>query len=226
MNKLDSFKRLAQLFKDHGYNLYLVGGSVRDYLLNLDINDLDVCTDATPDDIKSFYNEEASYTFSYMGAVTLRFEGLRFDLTTLREEGGYDDYRHPSYIKFVKDLSIDVKRRDFTINALYLTSDLKVLDYVDGVNDLNNKLIRMIGDPNKRINEDPLRIIRAIRFSLDYGFKIDDRLETEIRNNIHLLDELNIEKIKQEIKKIKTPKEQIYEIFNNFNISYLLDVIK
>ena len=226
MNKLDAFIKLATLFSEHGYHLYLVGGSVRDYLLKGDIDDLDVCADATPNDVKSFYSGEATYAFEKMGAVTLKYEGYRFDLTTLREEGDYVDFRHPSFIHFVKDLKVDVRRRDFTVNALYLDKDLNVLDYVDGQKDLSNKIIRVIGDPNTRLKEDPLRILRALRFSLDFNFKIEESLEKAMKENIELLKKLNVEKIKQELKKIKVKDERMIELFNNFNISYLLDVIK
>lgn len=226
MNKLDAFIELANLFFKNGFSLYLVGGSVRDYLLKGEIDDLDVCTDATPEDVKSFFDGEASYAFEKMGAVTLKYEGYRFDLTTLREEGDYVDYRHPSYIHFVKDLNVDVKRRDFTINALYLDKDMNVIDLVGGQKDLVNKTINIIGDPSVRLKEDPLRILRALRFSLDFGFKIEKNLEMAMRDNIELLKKLNVEKIKQELKKIKAEKDEIIILFDNFNISYLLDVIK
>ena len=226
MEKLDSFISLANLFNEHGYSLYLVGGSVRDYLLLNDINDLDVVTDATPDEVESFYQEKATYTFKRFGAVTLYHQGYRFDLTTLRKEDEYTDKRHPGKIIFVKDLNEDVTRRDFTLNALYMDKNLKVYDYVNGLKDLENKTLRMIGDPDKRIKEDPLRILRAVRFQLTFDFKMDESLIKAINDNILLLKYLRKEKIIEEIKKMNKDKESLTPIFNKFNILYLLDMVE
>ena len=100
--------------------------------------------------------------------------GIKFDITTLRKESAYLDYRHPSKITFVKDLKIDYLRRDFTINALYMDETLKIIDYTNGVNDLKNHLLRMIGDPYLRTKEDPLRILRAVRFAITFDLKIEE----------------------------------------------------
>ena len=226
MEKLESFISLSNIFKDHGFSLYLVGGSVRDYLLSGKINDLDVVTDATPEEVESFYDGEASYAFKKYGAVTIHYQGFRFDLTTLRKEEGYTDKRHPNNIVFVKNLKEDVVRRDFTINALYMNSFLKIYDFVGGQADLNNKLIRMIGDPNQRLVEDPLRILRAIRFKLTFDFTIDESLKIAIKDNISLLKYLNPEKIKEEIRKMNRTKDELIPVFDEFNIHYLLDMIK
>ena len=224
--KLLDFLNLNKLFIDNGFSLYMVGGTVRDYLLGLPLDDMDVVTDAKPDDIKVFL-PDASYVFARFGSVSYKSEKkVKFDITTLREEKGYEDARHPDKIHFVNDLSIDVKRRDFTVNALYMNAKLEVIDYVDGQKDLENHLLRMVGNPDLRIKEDPLRIIRALRFSVDYQLKIDAELDKAIRNNISLLDKLNIEKIKQDIKKIKsTDSGAIKAIFKEYNIKHLLDVI-
>ena len=224
--KLLDFLNLNKLFIDNGFSLYMVGGTVRDYLLGLPLDDMDVVTDAKPDDIKVFL-PDASYVFARFGSVSYKSEKkVKFDITTLREEKGYEDARHPDKIHFVNDLSIDVKRRDFTVNALYMNAKLEVIDYVDGQKDLEKHLLRMVGNPDLRIKEDPLRIIRALRFSVDYQLKIDAELDKAIRNNISLLDKLNIEKIKQDIKKIKsTDSGAIKAIFKEYNIKHLLDVI-
>ena len=224
--KLIEFQSLNQLFKDNGFSLYLVGGTVRDYLLGSPLDDMDVVTDAKPDDIKKFL-PDASYVFARFGSVSYKTKKkVKFDITTLREEKGYEDARHPNKIHFVKDLSIDVKRRDFTVNALYMDSDLNVIDYVDGQKDLENHILRMVGSPDKRLKEDPLRIIRALRFSIDYQLNIDSELKEAIKNNISLLDKLNIEKIHQDIRKIKCKNlSLINEIFEDYNIQHLLDVI-
>ena len=224
--KLLDFLNLNKLFNDNGFSLYMVGGTVRDYLLELPLDDMDVVTDAKPDDIKAFL-PDASYVFARFGSVSYKSEKkVKFDITTLREEKGYEDARHPDKIHFVNDLSIDVRRRDFTVNALYMNAKLEVIDYVDGQKDLKNHILRMVGNPEIRIKEDPLRIIRALRFSVDYQLTIDAELDKAIRNNISLLDKLNIEKIKQDIKKIKNADSgAIQAIFEEYNIKHLLDVV-
>ncbi len=224
--KLLEFLSLNKLFNDNGFSLYMVGGTVRDFLLGLPLDDMDVVTDATPEDIKKFL-PDASFVFARFGSVSYKTEKkVKFDITTLREEKGYEDARHPDKIHFVKDLLIDVKRRDFTVNALYMNSKLEVLDYVNGQEDLNNRTLRMVGNPDLRIKEDPLRIIRALRFSIDYKLNIDSELDKAIRNNISLLDKLNIEKIRQDIRKIKNKDSSlINKLFEEYNIKHLLDVI-
>ena len=224
--KLIEFLELNKLFEDNGFSLYMVGGTVRDYLMGLPLDDMDVVTDATPEEIKKFL-PDASYVFARFGSVSYKTEKkVKFDITTLREEKGYEDARHPNKIHFVKDLSIDVKRRDFTVNALYMNSKLEVIDYVNGQEDLKNHTLRMVGNPDKRIKEDPLRIIRALRFSIDYKLNIDSELDKAIRNNISLLEKLNIEKIRQDIKKIKNKDSaSISKLFEEYNIKHLLDVI-
>ena len=224
--KLIEFQTLHELFAENGFALYMVGGTVRDYLMGLPLDDMDVVTDATPEDIKKFL-PDASFVFARFGSVSFKTEKkVKFDITTLREEKGYEDARHPDKIHFVKDLSVDVKRRDFTVNALYMNSKLEVIDYVNGQEDLKNHTLRMVGNPDLRIKEDPLRIIRALRFSIDYKLNIDSELDKAIRNNISLLEKLNIEKIRQDIKKIKNKDSaSISKLFEEYNIKHLLDVI-
>ena len=223
--KLEKFQELSALFVKHGFSLYLVGGTVRDYLLNISLTDMDAVTDATPNDIKGFL--DADFTFEKYGSVRYKVGEIKFDITTLREEGDYIDKRHPQKIKFVKDLSIDVKRRDFTINGLYLSSKLEVIDLVDGKKDLNNHLLRCIGEADKRIKEDPLRIIRAIRFAIDYDLSLEKSLNTAIIDNLKLLESINPEKIRQDMKKMKTSdKKKIIDFLNKFNIASALNVIE
>ena len=225
--KINAFLSLNKLFQDNGFSLYLVGGTVRDYLLNLPLEDMDAVTDATPKEIKQFL-PHADYTFERFGSVKYNGEKkVKFDITTMRKENEYSDSRHPNKIEFVKDLKIDVKRRDFTINALYMDSSLKVIDFVDGQNDLSKRVLRVVGPADAKIKEDPLRIIRAFRFAADYGFKFDEELDAAIRNNIDLLNKLNIEKVKQDLKKAKkSSNERLEKFFEDYNVKHLIDVIK
>lgn len=207
--KLELFLKLNKLFKDNGFKLYLVGGTVRDFLLGVELTDMDAVTDATPEEMKRFL-EDANYTFEKYGSISIKPDKkVKFDITTMREETSYQDSRHPSEIRFVRDINIDVRRRDFTINALYLDENLKVIDLVDGQKDLENKVLRMIGDPNIRLKEDPLRIIRAIRFASDYQLSLDKDLELAIRNNVNELNNLNPDKITQDLRKCKPESKTI-----------------
>lgn len=225
--KLNTFLKLAKLFKENGYNLYLVGGTVRDFLLNAKFNDMDVVSDASPNEVLSFYNQKVESHFAKFGSLTLYFDGVKFDFTTLRKEKSYIDNRHPNKIKFVKKLKIDYKRRDFTINAMYLDSKFNLFDFANGKLDLENGIIRMVGNPHKRIKEDPLRIIRALRFALTNSFDIDPKLKKAILKHNQLLKRLNVEKIKQELRKIKNVDEDIkISLFNEFGVIYILDMIK
>ena len=213
---LVAFIHLAQEFEERGFKCYLVGGSVRDYLLGKNLSDMDVATDATVEEMKSFL-PEADYTFAKYGSIKCRYRKVLFDITTFRKEKDYKDFRHPGRIEFTKNVKIDVKRRDFTINALYLTRDLRILDHVGGKKDLEKKIIRMIGEPDIRLKEDPLRIIRALRFSYDLDFEIEPSLKKAMEDNLPLLKELNIEKIKQEIAKC-AQKEKLIEYLKKIEI--------
>ena len=224
--ELKEFQRLVSIFKQHGYILYLVGGTVRDLLLGLTLTDMDCVTDATPEEMKTFL-PGADFTFAKMGSIRCKDEGVKFDITTLRKESGYKDSRHPSEVIFVKDLKEDVKRRDFTINALYMDEHMVLVDYVNGEKDLNKKIIRMVGDPEKRLKEDPLRIIRAIRFALQLNFELDKKLEKAMLKNIELLKLLKKEKIIQDLNKLtKFDVNRKKELFDKFGITKFITVVE
>ena len=224
--KLRLFQIISEQFKNHGFQLYLVGGTVRDYLLSLPLTDMDAVTDATPDEMKSFLSD-ADYTFAKYGSVRYVLEEVKFDITTLREESEYLDARHPQKVQFVKNLSSDVKRRDFTINGLYLNNGFEVIDLVQGKQDLANHLLKTIGDADQRIKEDPLRIIRAIRFAIDFDLKLDESLVKAIKENMELVHSLNIDKVKQDMKKMKCDdQDKIMKFFTKYNFTHLLDVLK
>lgn len=194
------FLDLANLFEKYGFSLYIIGGTSRDYLLGRPVDDYDFVTDATPDEMKEFL-ENADYTFSKFGTIRLSLYGRKVDIVTLRTEGEYADYRHPKMIKYIRRIEEDYVRRDFTINALYIDKKFNVFDFCGGLQDLKNRIIRLIGDPEKRIREDPLRILRAERFAKKLGFVIDEHTLKAINNNRHLLKELNPDKVREEQNK-------------------------
>lgn len=227
--KLSAFIKLAELFKQNGYQLYLVGGTVRDYLLGEPLTDMDAVTDALPYEVVSFLSP-VDTTFMKFGSLKYKTpDGLKFDITTLRKESTYSDARHPENIVFVKDLKEDYLRRDFTVNAMYMDKDLKVIDYSNGQVDLKNKVLRMVGDPFIRTKEDPLRILRAIRFYLMHDLTIDEELLKAMHENFSLLKKVTDAKIRSELNKIDdniVDQAKKKAIFQQFDIANLVGVIK
>ena len=201
MNLPIVFTELEKIFSSNGYSLYMIGGTSRDFLLGKEVDDYDLVTDATPEQMKKFLDFDESFTS--MGSIHITFLDKRVDITTLREEGEYIDYRHPSKIKFIKDLKKDSLRRDFTINALYIDKDSKIYDFHGGLDDLHNHLIAMIGDPHIRFEEDPLRILRALRFSLSNNFSLTPSLRMELEGSIPLLRKISYVRSLNEINKMK-----------------------
>lgn len=194
------FLKYASLFEENGYHLYMIGGTSRDLLLGFPSLDYDFVTDATPEQEKSFL-PPFSDAFAKFGSIKLKDEGIEIDITTMRKEEGYVDFRHPSKITFITSMEEDSLRRDFTVNALYLSQNGTIFDFHDGMKDLENKVIRFIGDPYVRIQEDPLRILRARRFAKRLSFSIDPLSEKAIIELEPLLSKLNPEKVKMEAKK-------------------------
>lgn len=226
-NKLiDTYLSLSKVFSTNGYHLFLVGGSVRDFLLGIELRDLDLATDATPNEINSFLN--VSMRYAQYGSVNYKKDDISVDITTFRKEKGYKDFRHPVNIKFVRKMKTDYKRRDFTINAMYLDDRFHLYDYSTGEKDLKDKVIRLVGNPYKRIKEDPLRILRAIRFSIKYNFVIEEKTKKAMKKYIHLLARINIDKIKSEIKKFNFTDINVFRnIVFEFKLeNFFSDVLK
>ncbi len=196
------FLQLAQLFAKYNHQLYMIGGTSRDFLLGTEIDDFDLATDAIPSQIEKIL-PEADFTFSHYGTVRLKVNGKRVDIATLREENQYKDYRHPSSVTFVTEIERDYKRRDFTINAIYIDDQLGIHDFCQGQKDLTEKKIRTIGEPNLRFQEDPLRMLRALRFKLKLGFEIESETAKAIKNNWELLSFLQPAKVEEELIKLR-----------------------
>lgn len=196
------FDTLKEIFNRNKFRLFMIGSTSRDYLLNNEINDYDFVTDATPEEVKKFL--DVDMTFAKFGSVKYHLNNNKIDIVTLREEGDYEDKRHPSYIKFIKDINVDYKRRDFTINAIYIDENYVVQDISKtGEEDLFNKRLRFIGNPEKRIKEDPLRILRTKRFIIEYGLFIDEKTKEIIRKNLYLLKYISKGKLEEENRKLE-----------------------
>lgn len=209
MNEI--FEYLKKIFNEHNFHLYMIGSTSRDFLMKREIEDYDFVTDATPDEVLSFLDCNATY--KKFGTLSLKVNNKHCDIVTLRKESEYLDLRHPSKIEFIKDINEDYKRRDFTINAIYIDEDYKVKDVSkDGVNDLNNKILRFIGDPTKRIKEDPLRILRAKRFIVEYGLTPEKETLKALKENKDLISTIKEGKIIEEKRKFdKISKGENYE---------------
>lgn len=209
MNEI--FEYLKKIFNEHNFHICMIGSTSRDFLMKREIEDYDFVTDATPDEVLSFLDCNATY--KKFGTLSLKVNDKHCDIVTLRKESEYLDLRHPSKIEFIKDINEDYKRRDFTINAIYIDEDYKVKDVSkDGVNDLNNKILRFIGDPTKRIKEDPLRILRAKRFIVEYGLTPEKETLKALKENKDLISTIKEGKIVEEKRKFdKISKGENYE---------------
>lgn len=203
----DSVKSLLRHLRDAGFEAYVVGGAVRDILMGLVPSDYDVTTSATPDEVIRVFGESTCHkTGIAHGTVTVVWEGEPMEVTTFRVDGAYQDGRHPDSVAFTRSLEEDVVRRDFTMNALALGEDGVILDYCGGIEDLKQGLVRAIGDPKKRFEEDALRILRAIRFAAQHGFSIETQTAQEIIRQKEALSLLSVERIWQELAKFFTGK--------------------
>lgn len=212
-----------ELFEKFDNKIYLVGGSTRDYLLYKDYDDIDMVTSYLPNEVITILGISNYDKFAIkFGTVKTKLYGINIEITTLRKEGKYKDSRHPSNVRFIKSKLIDSKRRDFTINALYMDKHNHLYDYNHGLYDLKHKIIRVIGNTNKRIKEDPLRMIRAIRFSVNLGFKLNHKLEKIIIQNKDLINSISKEKLTQELSKVKDINKFNEELVK-YNLKDLFD---
>ena len=198
---LESALKLLKELTSHDYKAYIVGGFVRDYLLGRESQDIDVCTNATPKEIKEVFEDSFLPTEDY-GSVIVNKYGIRFEITTFRKEFSYQDHRKPVEIQYIDDLYQDLLRRDFTINAICIDENGEVIDFLGGRDDLERKLIRTIGDAADRFQEDALRILRAIRFATVLDFQLDASVSSAILETRHLLSELSYQRKKEELDKI------------------------
>ena len=186
--------------EEHGFEGFAVGGCVRDSLLKKTPKDWDITTDALPVDMKKIFKKTFDTGIAH-GTVTVLMDGVGYELTTYRIDGNYSDGRHPDSVSFSKNLSEDLCRRDFTINAMAYSNKKGIVDLFDGRKDLQNGIIRAVGDAKKRFDEDALRMLRAVRFAAQLGFKIDDDTFEAIKEKAKLLSNVSKERIFVELNK-------------------------
>ena len=187
---------------DAGFEAYIVGGAVRDAISGMSSDDYDITTNARTEEVeKVFHDANIIETGIKHGTVTVVLDGVSYEITTFRTDGTYSDVRHPDSVSFVGDISEDLSRRDFTINAMAYSEKTGIVDLFGGREDLENKVIRAVGDPIKRFNEDALRILRAVRFASKLGFTIEKTTLDAMKTCVNNVRSLSVERIFVEITK-------------------------
>ena len=185
----------------HGFEAYAVGGCVRDSILGRKPEDWDITTSARPEQVKQIFHRTVDTGIEH-GTVTVLVDKEAYEVTTYRVDGEYEDHRHPKEVTFTASLEEDLKRRDFTINAMAYNPETGLVDIFEGIEDLNKKIIRCVGDPNARFDEDALRILRAIRFSAQLGFEIDAATKDAMTEKAETLKDVSAERIRVELVKL------------------------
>lgn len=185
----------------HGYEAYAVGGCVRDSILAKRPEDWDITTSARPEEIKKIFRRTVDTGIEH-GTVTVLMGRDSFEVTTYRIDGAYEDSRHPKEVEFTDQLTEDLRRRDFTINAMAYNDDVRLVDVFGGMKDLNHHLIRCVGDPKERFSEDALRILRAVRFSAQLDFPIEEETAEAVRELAPTLKNISAERIQAELVKL------------------------
>lgn len=207
----------------NGFIAVYAGGCVRDYLLNIEPHDIDIATNATPDQIEMLFEKTVAVGKSF-GVIVVIIDGEEFEVATFRSDGVYSDGRHPDSVTF-SSMEEDAKRRDLTINGLFYDPIAeRVYDYVEGIKDLEKRVVRLIGDPEKRIQEDKLRLLRVIRFAARLGFSIDAKTMGFVISHAEEIRSVSVERIADEITKILRIKNK-KEAFEYLGVTGLLKII-
>lgn len=196
---------VLDILHKYNYEAYIVGGACRDYFLGKEPKDYDICSNATPEQMQEIASKESIRlieTGLQHGTVTFHIGDENIEVTTYRTDGEYENHRKPKNVEFVQDVVKDLSRRDFTFNALLYEPSVGFIDYFGGVEDLKNGVVRCIGNPNDRFEEDALRILRAIRFACKLNFTIESKTKNAIYRKQHLLEFISKERIQMELNQI------------------------
>lgn len=220
-------KYIIDKIHENNFEAYIVGGCVRDAILGIKPNDYDITTNATPKTIKNIFRDfKCIETGIEHGTISVVIDEEIYEITTYRIEGEYKDHRRPENVDFTNKLEEDLKRRDFTINAMAYNENERLVDLFGGKRDIENKIIKTVGNPYDRFNEDGLRMIRAIRFSSKLDFQIEKDTLLAIYNNATIIKNISLERITDEFNKVilsNKPENIIYlfktKLLNNLNIS-------
>ncbi|MEJ6400657.1 CCA tRNA nucleotidyltransferase [Nicoliella lavandulae] len=221
--EFENARPVLQTIEDAGYEAYFVGGSVRDTIMGLKIHDVDIASSAYPAELKALFKRTVDTGIEH-GTVMVLDHGNGYEVTTFRTESGYQDYRRPDKVEFIRSLPEDLKRRDFTINALAMKENGEVIDLFDGLTDLKNHLIRAVGNPDTRFNEDALRMMRAVRFASKLNFAIDPNTMDAISRHSQLLAKIAVERINTEFVKMmlgSQPQRGLQDMLNTNMVAYV-----
>lgn len=217
-------------FSDKTYEVFVVGGAVRDVIQNTSVSDWDFATNAKPEEIQSIFPD--SYYNNTYGTVTVKWPAgdkvLLLEVTSYRKEGSYEDGRHPNEVVWAEKIEDDLARRDFTINAMAFNGKM-LIDPYNGAKDLQDRVIRAVGDPNKRFAEDALRLLRAVRFAAQLGFVIEPNTREAIKNNAQKITQVSWERISEEFLKIMSsdhPAEGVLFLKNTNLLHYILPEVE
>ena len=218
---------IINTLQENNYEAYIVGGAVRDSLLERKVNDWDITTSADPQEVVNIF-ENLGYkiipTGLKHGTVTILINSIGYEVTTFRIDGEYEDNRRPKEVKFTSNLKEDLKRRDLTINAMAYNDKKGLIDYFHGLEDLNNKIIRCVGNSKDRFNEDSLRMLRCIRFASQLNFHMEESTKFNIRELSKNINNVSMERIRDELCKILVSSQPVYGIRNIVELN-LVDYI-
>lgn len=184
-----------------GFEAYFVGGSIRDYILDRPIHDIDIATSATPQEVKSLFRHTIDIGIEH-GTVLVIYNGNQYEITTFRTESSYKDFRRPDHVEYVRSLELDLQRRDFTMNAIAMDKKGKFIDPFAGYEAISQKVIVTVGNANERFREDALRMMRAIRFVSQLVFTLNEETKQAIYQDAHLLQHISVERITLEFTKL------------------------
>ncbi|MEH7129642.1 CCA tRNA nucleotidyltransferase [Neobacillus drentensis] len=227
---IDPFVAASPVLKkleDAGFEAYFVGGSVRDFLLNREINDVDIATSATPDEVKRIFPKTVDIGIEH-GTVLVLVNNGEYEITTFRTESEYQDYRRPKEVSFIRSLKEDLQRRDFTMNAIAMDRNRKLIDPFNGYQAILERIIQTVGSPNDRFQEDALRMMRAVRFVSQLSFQIENETIQALTKLVHLLDNIAVERKRAEFEKllIGKNKNNALKILLDANIHSFLPDLK
>ena len=194
-------REVIRSLENAGYEAVFVGGAVRDYLLGKAATDIDIATSAEPEEVKALFPMTVDIGTAH-GTVLVLMNGEPIEVTTYRTEGTYTDHRRPDEVRFVKSLQEDLRRRDFTMNALAMTKEGELIDLFGGKADMADRVIRAVGNAGDRFNEDALRMFRAVRFTAVLGFDIEDQTCKAICDHAEQIRYISVERLKAEMDKL------------------------
>lgn len=217
--------KVLEEITNKGYKAYIVGGFVRDYLLGIESNDIDITTNATPKELQEIF-EDSIIDLSDYGSVTVMIKNIRYEITTFRKEIKYIDNRKPVEIEYIDDLYEDLKRRDFVINTICMDKNGDIMDFLNGQEDLSKRVIETVGKAREKLEEDSLRILRAIRFATNLDFELSEEIKEAIPEVKHLLKNLSYNRKKEELDKIfaSANVKKGIELLLHFNLDKELEL--